>query len=132
MKHKLLSHISFLKKVKRPKRLHDPQLMHPEREWSIGLLVAVMLFIGAASISAYTYFSNQAIDMEAVEDTTKDTVYRESLVKEVLNTINERENRLELLNRKQSQTTESAPVSVEAAPVVDEEIEAVTTRPISE
>ncbi len=106
MKNKLRNKIGFLKKLKRPVQLRDQQLMHPEREWVIGLLITILLFVGAASISAYTYFSNQTIDVETVSDSAADTVYRESLVEEVLQSIKDRENRLRLLSRTVSPVAE--------------------------
>jgi hypothetical protein len=74
------------------KTLKSPRLMHPKREWLIGLMVAVLLFIGTAGWSAYSYiyyrdFTPDNSDLE----TSEVTVYRESLVEEALNQYQQRE-----------------------------------------
>jgi hypothetical protein len=85
------------KLFKKREVLRDPQLMHPEREWAIGLGIALLLFILAAAISVYTYFKNQSINVEVNGDTATEVVYRESLVDEVLATISNREQTLQSL-----------------------------------
>ena len=106
MKNKFYTKEFFAKLLKKKVVLSDPQLMHPEREWVIGLVVAVFIFLGAASMSAYTYFSNQSISVYVGEDSNDDVVYRESLVKEVLETIKEREATLDSLQREVSTVVE--------------------------
>ena len=103
MKYKL--HLKeIIKKIsKRPTALRDTQLMHPKREWAVGLMVGLVFFISAASLGAYTYFKNQAVDIQSGQAQTEDVVYRESLVEDVLNSIDTRAKNLEDLR---SQTRE--------------------------
>jgi hypothetical protein len=79
--------------------LRDQQLMHPEREWMIGLIGATLLFLLAASVSVYAYFKNQSVDIKIPADETTNTVYRESIVNEVLTIIEMRRRTLEQLNQ---------------------------------
>jgi hypothetical protein len=74
------------------KILKSPRLMHPKREWLIGLLIAALLFVGTAGWSAYSYiyyrdFTPDNSDLE----TNEVIVYRESLVEEALNQYQQRE-----------------------------------------
>lgn len=89
----------FKKLARKPGSLRDQQLMHPEREWAVGLVVSVFLFLLAASVSVYIYYKNQTINVEVAADDTEKTVYRESLVKEALVIINSREEKLRSLNQ---------------------------------
>lgn len=83
---------NVLKKLSRHSRsLKGPHIMHPRREWGIGIFFSVVILISAASLGAYTYFKNQSIDAAATMSTDNDMVYRASLVEEVLNTMEERE-----------------------------------------
>ena len=64
--------------------------MHPEREWIIGLCVAVAIFAVTASGSAYTYWQNKNLSAVAPEVTEEVVVYRESMVKEALKRFSDR------------------------------------------
>lgn len=117
-----------LKKIsKHSKTLQDTQLMHPEREWGIGLLVACIFFIAAASLSAYTYFKNQSVDVYVGSTETEDVVYRESLVKEALERIENRARKIEELSGQiqevtvppKTETATSSAPAVVADPEVD-------------
>jgi hypothetical protein len=65
--------------------LRSLQIMHPNREWGIGLLLAVLIFAGSGIWSAKTYLSyrNFSVD-EDVEIETSTVVYRETLVENAL------------------------------------------------
>ena len=104
----------FKKLARKPGALHDQQLMHPEREWVIGLIVSVFLFLITASVSVYIYFKNQTINVEVAAEDTEKTVYRESLVEEALTIIRGREEKLRSLNK-------------EIVPAEIEEVESATT-----
>lgn len=71
--------------------LQDPKLMHPEREWFIGLMVAVTIFIVTASGSAYSYVKNRHPMAEDTNMNEEVTVYRESIVKDALGLITARD-----------------------------------------
>lgn len=64
--------------------------MHPEREWVIGLCVAVAIFAVTASGSAYTYWQNKHLSAVVPEGTEEVVVYRESMVKEALKRFGDR------------------------------------------
>jgi hypothetical protein len=71
--------------------LRDPHLIHPEREWLTGLLIALitLVLIGAWNIMSYLKYSDTSVTVAVVPDTDV-VVYRESVVKAALATFAER------------------------------------------
>jgi hypothetical protein len=96
--------------------IRDPQLMHPEREWVIGLLGALTLLLFSISLGAYIYFKNQTVDVQVNADEAAQVVYRESIVEQVLMMVDDRADTLQSLSA-QSQGPE----------IVEEEETASTT-----
>ena len=79
--------------------VRDPQLMHPDREWATGLFMAILIFSVSAYFSVHTYLSNRFVTaLEVVDDKTQ-TVYRESIVQEALETVRNRERELQNLTQ---------------------------------
>lgn len=110
------------KKVFRHERgLRDPHIMHPEREWLIGLLVMVLVFAISAGWSAQVYLKNKNVSAEEPVVNGGEAVYREPQVKEALKIAQQRENELKGLLGE----TPSAP------PVAEEE-QATTTATTTE
>lgn len=118
MKYK--SYITQLKHkfLKKKSALRDPQLMHPDREWAIGLCVAVLIFSVCGLWSIHSYLKNRAATALPVEDSSGKTVYRESVVKEALSKMNERK-----------ETFETLTSEVNPTPIVELEEIATTTPP---
>ncbi|MBP6924679.1 MAG: hypothetical protein KBC62_04485, partial [Candidatus Pacebacteria bacterium] len=82
----------IIKSINRHKKgLRDPQIMHPEREWGIGIFLAVLIFILSAtwSLSLYIENRNAAAHMQT-EEQPESVVYRESQVEEALARLGER------------------------------------------
>lgn len=77
--------------------LRDPQLMHPDREWAIGLGVAVLIFSLCGLWSIHAYLKNRTVTALPDEDIAGTVVYRESVVKEALEIVAKREATLEQL-----------------------------------
>jgi hypothetical protein len=105
--------------------IRDPQLMHPEREWSVGLVIAVLVFSLCGLWSIYTYLKNRSISASPIEQNTQQTVYRESVVSEALEIVAKRKRTLDQLT---SQTAELVIVEVVATtttPVEEEVVEQV-------
>jgi flavorubredoxin len=72
--------------------LHDPQIMHPYRDWLIGLSVAVVIFVISIGISISTYTKNKNSGEDLGESGGVDVVqYRESQVNEALEKFSARE-----------------------------------------
>jgi hypothetical protein len=119
MKYK--SYITRLKNkvFKKKPIVRDPQLMHPDREWAIGLAIAVIIFSVCGLWSIHTYLKNRAATALPVDDTEGQTVYRESVVKDALETVNRRKQNFDALTNQ--------PIVVEE---VVEEV-ATTTPPIA-
>lgn len=61
--------------------LRSPQLMHPAREWGIGLFIGVVIFAVSAFWSAQIYLSHREISIGDGGGTNSEvTVYRKTLV----------------------------------------------------
>lgn len=111
---------TFAKKIVRAQQgLKNHQLMHPRREWMIGVFVAVSIFSASAVWSSIKYFQYQNIDHQtSVQPEAPVAVYRETLVNEALTSLGEKAQRLSKLLG----DTESVP-EVEAEPIVTTEEE---------
>ena len=71
--------------LRKQRGLRDPQIMHPERDWSIGIFVALAIFFFSIFWSIYAYIENKNISFESASaPSTEVVVYRESLVKSSL------------------------------------------------
>lgn len=83
---------TIIKSINRHKKgLRDPQIMHPEREWSIGIFMAVFIFISSAAWSLGVYISNRNASANVqTEEQSESVVYRESMVEEALSRLKER------------------------------------------
>lgn len=65
------------------KGMRSYSIMHPEREWLIGLVVALGLVMAIGSWSAYTYLQNKLLIENGLEvEVVEEAVYRESFVEE--------------------------------------------------
>lgn len=75
------------------KGLKSPQIMHPQREWLTGLLVAIIFFGSSVAWSAHMYikYKNLAINGSDVSIDTEVIVYRESLVTAALEEFSSRQ-----------------------------------------
>jgi hypothetical protein len=82
---------------KKQQIVRDPQIMHPDREWAIGLFVAALMFAVSGYWSIQTYLSNRSATAHGVVDDKAETVYRASIVKEALETVRNRERELQNL-----------------------------------
>jgi uncharacterized membrane protein YjgN (DUF898 family) len=70
---------------KRQPTLQDKQIMHPARDWHIGLIVGVVVILGTISWSTMTYLENRnQAGHVSVEEKDNGAVYRASAVEEAL------------------------------------------------
>ena len=117
--------------LKRQRGLRDHQIIHPVREWFIGLVCSLLILVGGAVWSAFTYFE---VSGRTVETTSTDVVtanvYRGDIVNAALAKFRERtdnfnqllENRVEITPRElgesmpqaESATSETEPTSSES------------------
>ncbi len=98
--------------------LKDPEIMHPEREWLIGLAFMLTLFLSTTFWSVGVYIANRDLSLSQIPvGTEQAAVYRESVVKEGIAIFSAREEALSrLLNGV------AAP-----APIESDEVTATTT-----
>ena len=80
--------------------LRDQRLMHPEREWILGLAIALGIFAVTAAGSAYSYWKNKHPVAEFIETNEEVLVYRESMVKDALKNLSVLDTEREALMKK--------------------------------
>ena len=119
----------------------NQQLIHPQREWLIGILCSFVIFGVSGFISAKWYKENRSIQISRSVDTqTEQVVYRESLVAAALERFSVRKKELEFLTEKKetsiipvientitSSTTATTSVSTDAGVIVETGIESTST-----
>jgi len=85
--------------------LERPKLMHPQRDWLIGVLIGVVIIMVMIGWSAYTYLDRRdAIELEDSSIEAEIPVYKADLVEDALNLFAERKAAFAQLN--QSSATE--------------------------
>jgi hypothetical protein len=84
---------------KKQQIVRDPQIMHPDREWVVGLFVATLIFAMSGYWSIQTYLKNRSATALEMVDDKAETVYRDSIVKEALETVRSRERELQNLTQ---------------------------------
>jgi hypothetical protein len=104
----------IINNLRHPKRgLKNPQIMHPEREWVIGLALMLTVFfcITLWSVGVYVVNKEVVVDETAAGAQTA-SVYRESMVEDALDKFAKRDVELARL---MSQAPISEPVVTEVA-----------------
>lgn len=88
------------KLFKHSRGLHDHKIMHPEREWLIGVGIAVAIFTVTAYGSIYTYWKDKHMTSSVEAGASESSVtYRSSVVKDALGRFEKRnKEREELLS----------------------------------
>ena len=89
---------NLARRIFRPQTgMGTPRAMYPAREWTIGLLVAVIIIVGSALWSAQTYLKYQDASVTEVGVEVETVVYRKSLVEDALKEFDQRKMDLDLL-----------------------------------
>jgi hypothetical protein len=121
--------------ARRRKGLSDPHIMHPEREWTIGILLALIVFVLSATWSLTVYLENRNASADASsEEQSESMVYRETMVKQALTRIDDRAKKLKTLlpetqNTQEEVEEEIEPVATSTEPVVATSTEEVIEEP---
>ena len=92
----------------------EPKIIHPTRDWIIGLLIALSIVGGSAVWSASTYLEYQSLsvgDTNEIEEGV--VVYRESLVKAALEQFSSREEKWDSLLESQQTPVEDSTTDTE-------------------
>lgn len=120
----------ILKVSRRQKGLSDQRIMHPAREWFVGIFFMTVLFLLCAGWSVQTYLKNKNVAVAKIEVEAPVT-YRESVVEAVIDKFNTREKVLRSLYSDEppqvvevkpvATTTASTPVST-STQAIDEDI----------
>jgi|GEM_PF-1170334 len=120
--------------VRSQKGLQNHQLMHPRREWLIGIVVALCIFSASIVWSSLKYFEYQNIEQQAVtEPEAPVTVYRKNLVDEALASFAAKQARLNALVGKNTTQIPTVVVDEEAQEGGDsaEETGATSSNPVT-
>jgi hypothetical protein len=84
--------------IRSQKGVQNRQLMHPRREWMIGIFIAVCIFAASITWSSIQYFEYQNSEQQTVvESNAPVAVYRETLVQEALAAFEQKSIRLNIL-----------------------------------
>lgn len=75
----------------------DWQIMHPARDWTIGLVGVVFLFLLGSAGAGYLFWSNSALVTETYVVTIEPVQYDQKLIKQVLAEYTARQAQYELL-----------------------------------
>jgi len=91
------------------------RLVHPERDWLIGVLIGVGILIGVMAWSAYMYISNRSGEANEADVTANATpTYRASVVEEALRLFADRAEQFSVLSA-QTNATVPPPTPAEIA-----------------
>lgn len=87
--------------------LRSLQIMHPHREWGIGLLIATLIFVGSGVWSAKNYllYRNFSFNNDFKTETDP-VVYRETLVKSALSIFADKKINFDELSNKDTKPIE--------------------------
>ncbi len=108
--------------LRRHRGLADPQIIHPQREWFIGIGASVLLFSLIVWWSASSYIKHSEASIESSTETVStETVYREGQVNSALELFDAKSKRYEELVGDES----FQPTIVEPVVEVEESVEAV-------
>jgi hypothetical protein len=127
--------------VKFDKGIKNPKLMHPSRDWQIGILSGVVLLSGVTLWNLDTYFEyREDNSISQTEEVTDSVVYRETLVKSALDSYQERAlTHQELRSGEPAPFPETVPEEIDQAtsttldiPAEDQPIDTATTSELSE
>lgn len=82
------------------KQFIDNQIMHPEREWSFGFLIALFICISGIVWGLHTFNYYKNIKVEGLDVDSSVVVYRSGVVEGALKDFTDRENKFsELANK---------------------------------
>ena len=102
--------------LKQSRGLRDHKMMHPEREWLIGVGIALGIFTVAAYGSIYTYWKDKHMTSSIEAAASEDSVtYRASIVKEALERFEKRNKEREELMSSFSGEQEAAETVIETS-----------------
>ncbi len=81
--------LKMIKNVsKRAQGKPDKRLIHPNREWMIGLIIFLAVVIGGAALSAQVYFNLDNLEDNIADTDTRVIRYQEANVEKAINRYN--------------------------------------------
>ena len=76
---------------RRSSGIPDKKLMHPKREWAIGMVLFAVILVGGSILSSWSFAQYRNIDTQTGEASIQIPKYNETLIKNVLEEYKQRE-----------------------------------------
>jgi len=110
--------------IRRQKGLHDHQMIHPKREWLVGLFFGLVLLVSGGAWSIITYDEVKNLNIESVNITEiEQTIYRGDMVEAALKEFRDRKESYQLFLDETDVVIEVSAVEEELAEGEGEEAE---------
>ncbi len=116
---------------KRSKGVPDRALMHPKRDWILGLGLFTIVLLGGGVVSAYHYNLYNAIEVSSGDVPVKIVRYQTNVVTKAINYFSEREAAYQS-ERSIVPTRVISPPATEAPGVLADETDTATELPVDE
>ena len=88
----MISHVA-----RRSRSLPDTRLMHPKREWALGIIAFIVLIIIGGIVNAQNFRYYSSIDEQLEEGSSHVVMYKETAMREVLEYYSDRTARFQQL-----------------------------------
>jgi hypothetical protein len=105
--------------------LNYEKILHPNRDWFIGVAIAVCLVFGIAAWNGYTYFSNREGGATDTEITVANPRYQAELVGQALGVFESRSKNFLIISANSS----LQPVQTETVPTIETSATPTTSTP---
>lgn len=100
---------------KRKQKVTQPRLVHPPRDWFIGMSIGVAILVGIMAWSGYMYISNRSSEQfQQNHEVAQPTVYRAAVVAEALEYFEDRQSRFAAVSDEALIVTPPEPTPPEA------------------
>ncbi len=106
------------------KGMRAPHIVHPVREWVLGVFIALVIFSLSAVWSAYMYVEHRDLSVSVLEANDNANIYREAMVTNALENFSKRQaEHQQLLQSIVVRPVEVEEVTIETATSSDEVVE---------
>jgi hypothetical protein len=115
--------------LRRQRGIQNTQIIHPRREWLLGIFIGLLIFTASATWSTHLYLKYQYVDVnDSDDDLTELSVYRATMVTASLDDFAERQEKFDQL----VVAMKVRPVTLEVEEMMDEVETSTSTASSSE
>lgn len=93
----------------------DNRIIHPQRDWLIGLMATTMLFLAGSVYAGFVFFTELHHEVDPSTVSVETTSYRYDLIQEVLGTYTDRAETFEALRAEEPISTSTQNMITENA-----------------